>query len=73
MKSLINDSARPVAGDSDQEEDTAVVAYYDMAEHRLNCEVCRDEDTQVRLLSSGPLSVASVYFSSDYGEYSRFD
>jgi hypothetical protein len=44
-KSLIIDPNRSSgARSSDHEEEPAVVAYYEMAEHRPRCEVCRHED-----------------------------
>lgn len=49
-KGLINDPNRPLVRNADREEEPAVAAYYDMAKHRLNCEVCRDEDLSLGIL-----------------------
>jgi hypothetical protein len=49
-KSLVNDPRRSEARSSDQEEEPAVVAYYEMEVHRLHCDVCRDEDLSQDIL-----------------------
>ena len=42
-RSLVHDSHRS-SWQSSFDEDPVVIAYYEMEEHRLDCEVCRHED-----------------------------